>query len=506
MQDDYVAQGPVSADTAYTAKGTNMNLPSKVAAAAALMGLFTTTAMAGVAEDRLIEKVVQAYGGDILTSARSLKVVNKNKNLAIGQSASADIMNISSNNASLVIDFENQRKSFTNWNKNRAGTFYNQTIVDGDIKANFDHLRKTRTDNANLQYATLGGGTMRTIDTTLVYVMLEGRENAAIGEDVFIGGKRHETLTFPMQGSPDLTIYVDAVTGLISRMTRNNPAVGVLSYNFSDHTRAGGTIYAASANFQIAGQPNIFNVSRELELNVDVSADFEVPSNYRSAGATLDTSEMQVRELGEGIYYAGLNGGFSIFVDAGDHFVAAGGYAGLPARFDAVKAAAGVDKPLGYQIVTHHHSDHIGGMAEAAALNANLVTVQSHVAPLQAVQTSPLPEDRFTLVDGKMTLADGKVEIYDISTAHSDHYLLVYVPGINLVFSADHFSTNLENGLPPANNNMVTFRTAVEALDLDIDGFIGAHGTRVLTMADLRAATDGYRELTCPVGATLCAD
>lgn len=483
-----------------------MMIKSKLLAAASCLAILAPTAIAGDSEGRLIEKIVAAYGGDALTEARSLAVVNDIRNISNGQSADPAETNIAISKTKLVIDFENQRKSFENWNKNRGGVFLNQAIFDGEAGYAINHGTKTSSVNANLTYEAVGGGTMRTLDTTLVTVLLENRDSAVRGEDVRYRNRPHETMTFPMAGSPDLTIFVDKESGLISKMTRENPAVGTLQYVFTDHKMNDGVAYAAQSSFMVAGQPTTLIVDRKVSVNDDDSSDFRVPSDYQEQGANIDTSEMMVRQLADGIFYAGQNGGFSIFVDAGDHFVAAGGYAGLTARFDAVKAEAGIDKPLRQQIVTHQHSDHIGGMAEAATLGAEFVTVAEHVGSVQGQFPEALPEDRFELVEGKASYAGGRVEVYDISTAHADHYLLVYVPEIDLVFSADHFSTNLEQGLPTANNNMATFRTAVEALDLDIDSFLGAHGTRPLTMQDLRTATNGYVEVECPGNRPICSN
>lgn len=483
-----------------------MNIPRKLMAAVCFMAMMASPVWAGEQEDKLIEKVVAAYGGEALTNAKSLTVENNNRNISIGQSADPAETNIFISKTRLVIDFENQRKSFETWTKNRGGTFLNQAIFNGETGYFLDHGGKISSVNPNLTFDVVGGGTMRTMDTTLVTVLIANRENAVRGDDVNYRSRMHETITFPMAGSPELTIFVDKETGLISKMTRENPAVGTLQYVFNNHKMKDGVTYAAQSSFLIAGQPNTMTVERSISVNGDISSDFEMPGDYQEPGVNIDTSEMMVRELADGIYYAGQNGGFSIFVDAGDHFVAAGGYAGLTARFDAVKEAKGLDKPLGKQIVTHQHSDHIGGMGEAAILGAEFVTVAEHVNSIQGVLPEALPDNRFVLVENTASFAGGRVHVYDISTAHAANYLLVYLPEIDLVFSADHFSTNLEEGLPTANNNMVSFRTAVEALNLEIDSFLGAHGTRPLTMQDLRTATDGYREIECPGNRPICSN
>lgn len=483
-----------------------MRLLKQTATAMCAVIAISATGLAGEKEDKLIDRVVKTYGGDTLTDARSMTIKDRFKVLAVGQSADPNVMDIGVNHVSLTIDFEDNRKSVTNWTENRAGTFLAQVVHDGSTAHNVDHLLKTKAANGNLPYAAVGGGILRTTDVALVRLLLDARETAVHGgEEIYIG-KAHEKLTFKMEGSPDLTIFIDTETGLISKMERQNPQLGTLSYLFGQYKQEDGIVYASDMNFLIAGQPNIISVSRDIDLNADLDGVFSVPGAYADQGGNIDTSEMIVRDLGGGVYYAGQNNGYSIFVDAGDHYVAAGGYPALPERLKAVQELAGNEKPLGKQVVTHHHNDHLGGMPEVAEMGANFVTVADHVDPIQQLLQEELPADRFELVEGQTSFADGKMQVIDISTAHSKQYLLVYIPEAKLVFSADHFSTNLESGLPPANNNMATFRQAVEALDIDVQYFLGAHGSRMLTMDDLRNATDGYKVAGCPAGFDICAD
>lgn len=461
---------------------------------------------AGDKEDRLIEKLVDAYGGEAFTDAKAIKITHRYKHIRHGQSASPDMLNIEFNIDRLTVDYENRRKSEETWNENRAGTSLTQVIHTDGIGYNIDHLRKTAAENRFLPYGVASGGTIRTDDTMLAKLLLESRDEAVRGEDVTYRGRKHATLTFPMEGSADLTLFIDTKSGLISKMERTGFFGSKLEYVFEKHRKVDGVTYASDFTFLINRQPVMITIDKTVDINPDLTGAFDVPAHYAAAGATIDTSEMIARDLGNGVYYAGKNGGFSIFVDAGDHFVAAGGYPELPDRLKAVQHLSGMDKPLGKQVITHHHSDHLGGMNEVVELGANFVTVAEHVQSIRDAVTSEVPVARFELVDGSASYAGGKMQVFDIRTVHSDNYLLVYVPSAKLVFSADHFGTNLETALPPANNNMVTLRQALETLDIDVQNFLGAHGARMLTMDDLRAVTDGYEQASCPAAFDICAD
>ena len=110
------------------------------------------------------------------------------------------------------------------------------------------------------------------------------------------------------------------------------------------------------------------------------------------------------------------------------------------------------------------------------------------------------------MVDGKLELAGGKVHVYDISTITSEHFLLFYVPSAKLVYTLDEFGTNLLNSVPSADKKLVSFRHAIEALEIDIQQFTYVHGTGVLSIEQLRQVTDNFKEGFCLKGHTICAD
>lgn len=470
--------------------------------AAAIMS--SGAVIAGPDEDRVIDKVVDAYGGEAFANLRSVRVRDTNYTISVGQSPTPEEVEISTTVNEMVLDYAGQRKSLESWTKNRHGVFLNQQVFADGTVHNIDHRAGTIAANSNASFDQVAGGTVRVLDTTVAKVMLANREDAVYGGEFIYNNRPHERLTFPMASSPELTIAVDAETGLISRMTRGNPQVGTLYYIYTDHTVTDGIAFAKNSNFQVGGQPNSMVLGRSIEVNPSLNGVFDLPSDYDAPGAQLDTSEMTVEKIGDNIYYVGQGNARSVFIDAGDHYVASGGYSGLTARYEAVKAAAGNDKPLRYQIVTHHHSDHIGGMADAAALGASFVTVSAHKSVVQGQFAEPLPDDRFLLIEGSGSLAGGDVVVRDISTEHSSQYLLVYLPDVKMAFIADHFGTSQEEGLPAPTVHMAGLRRALDDLDLDIEAFLDAHGARRLTMAELRQVTEGFTLNECPGNRPIC--
>ena len=242
-------------------------------------------------------------------------------------------------------------------------------------------------------------------------------------------------------------------------------------------------------------------------MNPDVTKAFALPIGYGEESPTLDFAEMAVKKLADGVYLAGKNWGFSIFVDAGDYFIAAGGYAGLTDRFDAVKAFAGTDKPLKYQLVSHHHIDHLGGMKEAAELGATFVTVADHVASIRESAGISIADDRFILVDGTASVADGKAMVVDFPSGHTSHMLVSYFPGSKIAFSADTFFSRQKAGSPSGYDGLDALKKLFADLNLDAQYFAAAHSGRVLTAADMDAALGNVPEdAVCPADWTFCME
>jgi glyoxylase-like metal-dependent hydrolase (beta-lactamase superfamily II) len=182
--------------------------------------------------------------------------------------------------------------------------------------------------------------------------------------------------------------------------------------------------------------------------------------------------------------------------------IAAGGYPGLEARYDAYKEAAGHEKPLRYQIVTHHHTDHLGGMAEALALGATFVAPENAVANLNTAAGEEIPEERLQILDGELSL--GPVEIHDIWSSHAESYALVYVPAANAVFQADHYGGLFVDGPSPAGVSAVTLKAAIERLGLDVDTVLSAHNRKAEPWANFEAAVADYNPAPCPSGRAIC--
>lgn len=150
------------------------------------------------------------------------------------------------------------------------------------------------------------------------------------------------------------------------------------------------------------------------------------------------------------------------------------------------------DKPITHMVLTHHHHDHSGGIRAYAAIGAELIVAEGDrnfvtrclarphtIRPdtLASAGTRPTIQ---TVGDNGLSLGDGEIEIRRISSPHSAEDLVVYVASAKLLFNADLFNPGLvPPGVAPPPYWVVysrDFRRQVEALNLDIELLVGAHG------------------------------
>ena len=377
----------------------------------------------------VVDKVISSYGGDKLAQVKTLKLAGHYKGFNYGQSASPDDVDMEDNKFSISIDLVNQRKSFR-WVMANSSEFSTQhQLFDGKQGYRINHTPKTVIENNGLTYLNVDRNHLNGFDIALVLLLQQNRKNVSYAGEISYLGKPHDKLKFTPEGQREYTVFVDQQSGYIAKMTQPHWLPGkYFVYHYGDWRKTQGVSYAADSYLTSEGKPSDVTLSQIVEVNPDVAADFNVPAGYKPEAAGLDMSKMAVKQLADNVYFAGSNWGFSLFYHNDDYFVAAGGYRGLTKRFEAVKAYAKVDKPLKYQVVSHHHNDHLAGMQEAAELGATFVTVQAHVNSIRDAAKVDLADDRFIIVDGSKGIADGEVKVVDYPNGHSTHNLLTYVP------------------------------------------------------------------------------
>jgi glyoxylase-like metal-dependent hydrolase (beta-lactamase superfamily II) len=196
-----------------------------------------------------------------------------------------------------------------------------------------------------------------------------------------------------------------------------------------------------------------------------------------------------------------------LFVDTNVGVVAAGGYAALTQRFKEFQAESGVYKPLAYQVITHHHADHVGGVSEAVALGAKLVTVEENIEAIQGSSKPAPTASDFYSMDSRVSFGEGKnrVEVYEVSTIHAASFLVLYVPSTKTVFIADHFGSAFAKTIPDADQDSVDMLNALEALDIDIQKIATAHNPRIFTMAEMRKSVANFTPSICAGKRPVCS-
>ncbi|HMB53131.1 MAG TPA: MBL fold metallo-hydrolase [Thermoanaerobaculia bacterium] len=216
------------------------------------------------------------------------------------------------------------------------------------------------------------------------------------------------------------------------------------------------------------------------------------------------------RELADGVYLVpSVRGGFHpLFVELPGYVVAVDAPAGwhemntLPAldwtpgetpdsvgrRFLDVIRATVPDKPVRYVVLTHHHSDHAGGVRPFVAAGATVVATAETVPVIEAWAGDLSP--RFRVVDGRLDLGDGERSVVALDVGdnpHAEGMLVVHLPGERLLYQSDLFEPLPEQVFPsPA--RLPVMRWFVSWLDrsgLDPERVYAIHGTARVTPEQL---------------------
>ena len=473
----------------------------RLACAAALL-LGSLSAHAQPSLEPLLEKTIKTYGGDKLRSLQTLKLTESYRQFDYGQSHHPSEVDMEPGVFELSIDFNRRQKNFQWVIGDKTGYSIRHWLYDGRQGYRIGHATQSIAKSEGISFAGVDRRYGQVLDTLLVKMLADNRESAGWADKPLLEGK---AVSFSNGDGQRFTLYIDSQTGYVMGMSRAGwqPDQAFI-YHYANHRRQDGLAYAADTYLTDAGEPRYVTRSREVTFNPTVADDFVAPTGYSEQAKRLTFPEMVVNKLADNVYQAGKEWGFSIFVDAGDHFIAAGGYEGLTERFDAVKTYSGLNKPLKYMVASHHHDDHLEGMNEAALLGAIFVAAADHIPSIREVVEAPLADDRFVSGEEFARRTSGQVRVIDHPSGHANHNLMTYVPAAKLLFSADTYASRAGSGAPNGHSGLKRLAALLTVEGAEVTQFVASHSPRVLTDEDFRASLQKIVTPVCPADWQSC--
>lgn len=340
-----------------------------------------------------------------------------------------------------------------------------------------------------------------------------------------------------------ITLWVNMTTGWISKLSfteseylHRDTEVEVLYYGW-DNAPVDGLRFPSEAYIAVDGQilhqerreviepnANIASIAFDIPIGLNPAPTYDADDAMRgeanhshhqmfaSAGLILDGQQLYVDpvELAPGVWY--LTGGshHSLLVEQQNSLV----LVDAPLEEGRQEAILGwitsqfPTKPISHVVVTHHHSDHQGGIRTIAATGAAAVVSEvsedffrhvfqnrSSVYP-DALEASGVQVPIVTVEEGgMMTLQDAlrPVKLHHISTVHAADMLIVHVPGAEVVFEADLFNNATPVQIPPPfMQNAVDLVAGIQMAGINTPPaglrIAGGHGAGTNSLADLQAA------------------
>ena len=451
----------------------------------------------------IIKQVITAYGGKTLTHAKSIKIVDYNKGPWPGESENPDVPEIWRINEELTIDFETQRKSLLSYRVPRTTLDLEKWIFDGKQGINYDIFHQKYAIEDWVTFKNLGGSIERSSDTIHAKNLHNKLKHATYMGDEYYRGKAHYKLNVELNSGAQFTYIIDKATGLIKkalRSVRHNQLV----YAFSNHTHRDQVAFARDMNFFVNGELRLTSLQKSIEINPDLTAAFEKPHHFQAWGAQLDNNKMQAKQLAEQIYQAGKGRNKTIFFEQADHYIAVGGASALEENLSAVTTLTKRPKPIRYFIITHHHRRNLQGLDKPLKLGAKLVTAKAHLKTINEAVAQHDKSNHILIVPDRKPFKLGNITLFDIPTAHSKHYLMVYVKNHKMVIAEEHYETHLKTAKPRIYKDMVIFANALKQLNIKVEALVDIQSWRVLDIEEFTQWVNTFELPHCPVGYTIC--
>jgi glyoxylase-like metal-dependent hydrolase (beta-lactamase superfamily II) len=440
--------------------------------------------------NEVIDAVIEAYGGaEAISGLNSITRKTTFTNWAVNQSRKPEApWDETSTENFNAINFEDEFFYAHTSGDGGGFTFDAGNIINGEESYQLDYRNGTAAPVAEPDFNTTSGPVIRVTAPLLVKQLQNRRQTSHwLGEAEF-QGRKHDIITLVMEVGPALSLYVDQETHLLSRSERVLPPFGQVEYRFVDQQKIDGIPFSKTFELYVNGDRNLVIDVHSVEINKSVEQYAAVPANLTKVDTVLP-QDLKLQEIDEGVFLVGGTGTYALFVEMEDYVVAVGGTAGIPDRIKELRTKV-QDKPIKYGVLTHHHSDHVPGVAAYLEEGATVLTVKEHEAVVRNAAGGS--EDlKIEFVDGKKVLNGGsrRIELHDIGpTPHTEHLIVAWLPDEGILFEADHFSLPASGPIGAANGVTVALAKAIDERGFDVKMIIGAHSPRIGTREDLNTA------------------
>ena len=333
-----------------------------------------------------------------------------------------------------------------------------------------------------------------------------------LGEDSF-NGRRHEVITFVMPDAVQVSMFVDAASGLVSKyeLIFVDPLTGIEAseIQYGDYRKVGNYQVPGTFTNSQAGEV-VAKFSLRAEINPELTPDsFDVAAEgYRAVSAAPANLPEEIEKLADGVYViqnvAGQNQN-TLAVGFSDHVVAVEAPGSSEGADDVIARIKELfpGKPIRHIAMTHHHGDHIGGLRSFIAEGATVVTTPGNRGVVERMAAAPqndrLAKDPrrpgFLMIEGgRRVLTDGTrtLELIDIGpNPHAREMVIAWLPRERVVFQGDQFFVPANDSpFGPPQATTVSFARRLRELGLPAERIASVHG-RTVTMAQFRSATGG---------------
>jgi len=437
---------------------------------------------------KIINQTIGAYGGaDKISAFNSVVVDYEVTNINAGQSRKTTPPWDTSKGERLDAFNFSEHIAVTRFRGSGAGSrFAGLNVTAGENSANYNDILKTRSKVEEPNFDASAGPGIRTNATFLLKRLNQYASSARYLGEIKLNDRTHDLLSFTMPAGPAITLYIDHKTHLINKSERVSGPF-LVEYYFKNYKRVDGILFPFENSYTVDGLPSQTFTVKSYKINENIASFTESPKGYMDIAATPAAS-MKTNDMGDGVYWVTQNNQNSLFVEFDDHVVMIGGLPGVSQRIKEVKKTL-PNKPVKYTVMTHHHSDHIGGSQEVQDAGIEFVSVKAHEQVIrEALAEKDQKSAKFEFVENKKVFKDNSqvLEIYDIGpTEHTEHLLLAYLPKQGIIFEADHFGAPVAGPMPPRTPNIEALVTSIKKRGLKVKYIASAHSNKVATFEQL---------------------